>query len=405
SKNIKNIRNKNCVFVKNTLASLEDLAKYSRSRSKAKLIAITGSVGKTTTKEILRSALSKQFIVYANEGNLNNQIGVPLSLARMPARTDFAILEFGMNNPGEISELTRLARPNYALITSVEAAHLENFKTIEDIADAKSEIFEGVESKGIVILNRDSNFYNKLSKKAIGYNLKVISFGSNLKANVKLTSYVLHEKCSCVKSDINGQKIVLKIGVPGMHVISNCLSVLAMVQAVGGDISLASLSFSKMKLPTGRGNRVILYTSDGEVELIDESYNASPASMKAALHLLGQSKLKDNGRRIAVLGDMLELGGESISFHEELSDHIENACVDMVFCSGELMKSLYKVLPEGIYKEWKGQSCELTPSIKSKLRSGDILMIKGSFGSKMSLVVNDLKENYKKKIDLDRYIN
>ncbi len=405
SKKIKNFANKNYIFVKNTLLSLEDLAKYSRSRTKAKIIAITGSVGKTTTKEILYTALKNQFLVYASQGNLNNQIGVPLSLARIPAQTDFAILELGMNNSGEIRELTKIAKPNYALITAIEAAHLEFFSSIDGIAEAKAEIFEGVENKGIAILNRDNNFFNKLSKKAKEHNLKVISFGANEKADVKLLSYVLHDECSCVKSDINGQNMVLKIGSPGLHVINNCLSVLAVVHAIGGDLSLASISFSELKLPTGRGNRKMFTTEDGEIELIDESYNASPASMKAALQLLGQSNLKNNGRRIAVLGDMLELGVKSLSFHEGLSKFIEKACVDMVFCSGQYMKSLYKVLPEGIYKEWKSESYELTSSIKSKLRAGDVVMVKGSFGSKMSVIVRDLDESYKKKMNIDRYIN
>ena len=199
--------------------------------------------------------------------------------------------------------------------------------------------------------------------------------------------------------------MVVKVGVPGFHVINNCLSVLAIVQAIGGDVSLAGISFSKMQLPEGRGNRLKLFTGDGEVELIDESYNASPVSMKAALRLLGQSKIKNNGRRIAVLGDMLELGGRSLSFHQDLCAYIKDECIDMVFCSGELMKSLFQVLPKDIYKEWYSESNELTASIISKLRSGDVIMVKGSFGSKMRLVVEGIEKFYKKRIDLDRGLN
>ncbi|MAR79688.1 MAG: UDP-N-acetylmuramoylalanyl-D-glutamyl-2, 6-diaminopimelate--D-alanyl-D-alanine ligase [Rhodospirillaceae bacterium] len=405
SKKNANISGKNYVLVRDTFVGLNSLAKYSRSRSKTKVIAITGSVGKTSTKEILRSALSGQFLVYATEGNLNNHLGVPLTLARMPVDTDFAILELGMNKAGEIRSLSKLVKPDFALITSVEAVHLEFFDSIDDIADAKGEIFEGTKRKGFAIINLDSKYFQKLSEIANQYELNVISFGSSKNPDVKLLNYVLHEDCTCVTCDINGLKMAFKIGVPGLHVINNSLSVLAIVNAIGGDLSLAGISFSNMTLPNGRGNRKKLITDDGEFELIDESYNASPVSMKAALQLLGQAKIKNNGRRIAVLGDMLELGQQSLSLHQGLSNHIKEAGIDMVFSSGKLMESLYKILPENIYKVWSKQSSELTNLLISELKAGDVVMVKGSFGSGMGKVVRELERFYKINKDLNRGMN
>ncbi len=405
SKKNENILGKNFVLVGDTFESLNNLAKYSRSRSNTKVIAITGSVGKTSTKEILRAALSGQFLVYATEGNLNNHLGVPLTLARMPEDTDFAILELGMNKAGEIRSLSKLAKPDYALITNIDAVHLEFFDSIDGIADAKAEIFEGTERKGVAAINLDSKFFARLSEKAKQYDLNIISFGSSKNADVKLLSYVLHEDCSCVTCDINGLKMVVKIGVPGLHVVNNSLSVLAIVHAIGADLSLAGISFSNMTLPKGRGNRIKLIAEDGEVELIDESYNASPVSMKAALELLGQAKIKNNGRRIAVLGDMLELGEQSLSFHQNLNNHIKDAGIDMVFSSGRLMKSLYKVLPDNIHKVWSSKSSELTDPLISELRSGDVVMVKGSFGSEMSKVVKGLKKFYETNSSLNRSLN
>ena len=405
SRKIESIENKNFLLVSDTFDALKDLAIHSRNTTKAKIIAITGSVGKTTTKELLYLSLKNQFKVFKSEGNLNNHIGVPLSMARMPVESDFAIFELGMNKSGEIRNLSNLLKPNYSLITSVEAAHLEFFKSIDSIADAKSEIIEETQKNGVAILNKDSAYFEKLFLKAKRNELKVISFSTKEKSDVKLVNHISHEDYSCVKINIFDQLIAVKIGVPGDHFVQNALSVLALVYSVGGDLSLAGICLADIKPVVGRGNRVELKINDGKAILIDESYNASPASMRLALQTLGKIKKNKHSRKIAVLGDMLELGEESVTFHESLMSDITKSGIDIVFSSGKYMHYLNKILPDNIKKFWSLDISELTNLIISELKPDDIIMLKGSHGSKINLIVNKLEDFYQQKNNLKRVIN
>ena len=291
------------------LAALVDLAHAARARLTAQVIAVTGSVGKTSTKEALRRVLGAQGQTHASAASFNNHWGVPLSLARCPATSRFAIFEIGMNYSGEIEPLVKMVRPHVAIITTVEPVHLEFFAGIEAIADAKAEIFEGVEPGGAVVLNRDNSQFARLQRRARKLGIsRIVSFGADGKSDARLLDVSLHAACSAVHADILGQDVTYKLGVPGRHMAMNSLAVLAAAALAGADLALAALSLSQLEPAAGRGVRRMLEMASGEATLIDESYNANPASMAAALDVLGQAAVGPHGRRIAVLGDMLELG-------------------------------------------------------------------------------------------------
>src|ERR1700731_4743396 len=297
------------LVVDDVLAALVDLAHASRARLQAQVIAVTGSVGKTSTKEALLHVLSAQGQTHASAASFNNHWGVPLSLARCPAGARFAVLEIGMNPAGEIEPLVKMVRPHVAIITTVEPVHLEFFSGIEAIADAKAEIFEGVEADGAVVLNHDNAQFARLSRRARKCGIsRIVSFGANKRPEARLLDISLHATCSAVHANILGHEVTYKLGMPGRHMAMNSLAVLAAASLAGADLALASLSLSQLVPPAGRGVRQTLVVPGGEVTLIDESYNANPASMAAALNVLGQAGLGPHWLGIAVLGEMLELG-------------------------------------------------------------------------------------------------
>jgi len=299
--------------VEDTMSALQDLARAARDRTAAKIVAVTGSVGKTGTKEALKLALSGQVDdvheVIATQGNLNNHWGLPLSLARMPREARYGIFEMGMNHAGEISPLSRIARPHVAVITTVADTHSEYFDSLEHIADAKAEVFDGLVPDGTVILNKDNPMFGQLSAAArtAGVN-QLVSFGTVSDADCRLTEIVTHADHSDITAQLNQLKITYTLGVPGRHLAVNSLAVLAAVQALGADVELAASSLADMRGLKGRGARHCIEMTAGAFELIDESYNASPASMAAAIAVLSGCQPEGQGRRIAVLGDMLELG-------------------------------------------------------------------------------------------------
>ena len=384
------------LVVSDPLQALRGLARAARARSRAKVIAITGSVGKTGTKEALRASLSREGETHASIASFNNQWGVPLSLARMPEGARFAVFELGMNHAGEIEPLAKLVRPHVALITSVEAVHLEFFRSVDEIADAKAEIFLGVEPGGAAVLPRDNPHHERLEAAARGAGIKrVVGFGAHERAEARLIDAAIKPQCSAVRARIMGDEITYKIGAPGRHLVENSLAVLAAAKLVGADLAQAALELATLQPPPGRGRRIALELTQGEALLIDESYNANPASMRAALEVLGNAPLGRRGRRIAVLGDMLELGTEGVRLHRELAAAIEAAGIDVVYCVGPLMRSLWDVLPAARRGGYAESAALLESDVVAALRAGDAVMVKGSNGSRMGTIVKALAEKFR----------
>jgi UDP-N-acetylmuramoyl-tripeptide--D-alanyl-D-alanine ligase len=383
------------LVVTDVLAALCDLARAARARSRASIVGVTGSVGKTGTKEALRLALAPDGETHASIASYNNHWGVPLSLARCPETARHAVFEIGMNHAGEIEPLTRLVRPHVAIITTVEPVHLEFFASVEAIADAKAEIFLGLEAAGAAVINRDSPYYGRLRRHAGNAGVgRTVSFGEHARADARLINCSLHPECSTVQARILGVDLTYKVGAPGRHVVLNSLAVLAAAARGGADLALAGLALAELKPAAGRGARITLETREGSALLIDESYNANPASMRAALALLGQADSGAHGRRIAVLGDMLELGPRGAEMHRQLLEPVLAQGIDLVFCCGPLMHALWEALPPERRGGYAETSALLEPQLLAVVRSGDILMVKGSLGSRMGLLARALERRY-----------
>jgi UDP-N-acetylmuramoyl-tripeptide--D-alanyl-D-alanine ligase len=388
-------RNAPLLIVPDVLQGLTALARAARERCQAKFIGVTGSVGKTGTKEALRLALSTDGETHASVASYNNHWGVPLSVARMPQATRYGVFELGMNHAGEITPLTKLVRPHVAIVTTVEPVHLEFFPTVEAIADAKAEIFQGVEPDGAAIINRDNPHFARLHKRAKEAGVgRIVSFGESAKADVRLIKLALQADSSTVQARILGADIAYKLGAPGRHVVLNSLAVLAAASLAGADLALAALALSKLEPPSGRGARQALTVPGGQALLIDESYNANPASMRAALALLGQAPLGPRGRRIAVLGEMLELGPRSAELHRALADAIVENAIDLVFCAGPLYQAFWEALPSERRGGYAVSSAALEPDVLGALRAGDAVMVKGSLSSKMGPIVKALSHRF-----------
>ncbi len=383
------------LVVDDVLAGLVALAYAARARLHAQVIAITGSVGKTSTKEALRRVLDAQGPTHASTASFNNHWGVPLSLARCPASVRFAIFEIGMNHAGEIETLVKMVRPQVAVITTVEPVHLEFFAGIEAIADAKAEILAGVEPGGAVVLNRDNSQFSRLQKhaKKLGIS-RIVSFGADNESDARLLEVSLHADRSAVHANILGLDVTYKLGMPGRHMAMNSLAVLAAASLAGADLALAALSLSQIEPAPGRGARRALEVASGEATLIDESYNANPASMAAALSVLGAAAIGPQGRRIAVLGDMLELGPASAMLHRGLVDAVKANHIDLVYCCGPLMRNLWDALSTGKRGGYADSADTLESQLVGAIRAGDAIMVKGSLGSKMKTIVNALEKRF-----------
>jgi UDP-N-acetylmuramoyl-tripeptide--D-alanyl-D-alanine ligase len=298
----------------------------------------------------------------------------------------------GMNHAGEIEPLTRLVRPQLAIVTTVAPVHLEFFGSLEAIADAKAEIFSGVEPGGVAVINRDNPHFARLARAAKSAGVeRIVSFGEHAKADARLLKCALHPDCSAVQARILGTDVTYKLGAPGRHVVLNSLAVLAAVSLAGADLALAALALAEIKPPTGRGARSTLQLNRGTALLIDESYNANPASMGAALALLGQADVGPRGRRIAVLGDMLELGARGADLHRELLEPVLGHGVDLVFCCGPLMRALWEALPSERRGGYAESSAALESQLLAAIRPGDAVMVKGSLGSRMGPLVKALE--------------
>ena len=382
------------LVVPDVLAALVDLARAARARSPARVIAVTGSVGKTGTKDALQLVLAREGETHSSAASYNNQWGVPLSLARMPESARFGVFEIGMNHAGEITPLARLVRPHVAIVTTIEPAHLEYFGSVEAIADAKAEVFLGLEPGGVAVINRDSPHYDRLKAHAKAAGARVVGFGAHTDADARLIEAAFKADCSTVRADILGADVSYKLGAPGRHVVLNSLAVLAAAALVGADLALSALSLVALAAPVGRGRRATLAVPGGTAVLIDESYNANPASMRAALALLAQTPVARRGRRIAVLGDMLELGPRAAELHRELVEPVLANAVDLVFCSGPLMQALWQALPSERRGDYAETAAALEPRVIAAVRADDAVMVKGSLGSRMGPIVNALERRY-----------
>jgi UDP-N-acetylmuramoyl-tripeptide--D-alanyl-D-alanine ligase len=313
----------------------------------------------------------------------------------MPAQSAYGVFEIGMNHAGEIVPLTGMVRPHVALVTTVEPVHLENLGTIEAVADAKGEIFSGLEAGGTAILNRDNPQYERLLGHAKASRAgRIVSFGEHPEADVRMTRLVARPETSIIEAVVHGEAVSYRLGSPGKHVAMNSLGVLASVVALHGDLTLACLAMSDVTPPSGRGQQIRLTAPGGEITLFDESYNANPASMRAALEVLGQAPVGLRGRRIAVLGDMLELGPDGARLHAELASALKDNGIDLVFAAGPLMKSLWQAIPLVNRGAYAGSAAELEPSVLGAVRAGDVVTVKGSNGSRTGHIVAALKARY-----------
>ncbi len=380
------------IFVEDTFTALQDLGRVGRQRSGAKIVAVTGSVGKTSSKEMLRLMLGAVGDTYANEGSFNNHWGVPLSLARLPAGANYGVFEVGMNHAGEMGPLAREVQPHVALITNVEAAHLEYFASVEAIADAKAEIFLGMDSGGIAVLNRDNAHYARLLAAARTQGLRrIVSFGRDSKADARLLSLAATPNGNEVKANILGQNLTFLVGVPGAHMAFNAVGTLLAAAAAGASPEICAAALERYRIPAGRGGRQTLHTPSGSFLLIDESYNASPVAVRAAIHALGQTEVASSGRRTAVLGDMRELGATAPQLHADLAESLVAARIDTVHTCGAMMERLYNVLPPALRGHHAPDSATLAPLVAAEVQAGDVVMVKGSHSMELTKVIAALK--------------
>ncbi|KQO54734.1 UDP-N-acetylmuramoylalanyl-D-glutamyl-2,6-diaminopimelate--D-alanyl-D-alanine ligase [Methylobacterium sp. Leaf85] len=382
------------------LEAMRALGAASRRRTDAGIVAVTGSVGKTGTKEALLHVLSAQGRTHASIASYNNHWGVPLTLARMPADSDYGVFEIGMNHAREIVPLTAMVRPDIALITTVEPVHIEHFASLSAIADAKGEIFSGLSVGGTAIINRDNpNFSRLLAHAHASQAGRVVTFGEHEEADVRALRIVMRPDLSVVDASVMGIPVTYQLGTPGRHTAMNSLGVMAVVHALGADLARAALSLAALKPPVGRGERTALKLKDGEAFLVDESYNANPASVRAALATLSGIETGSRGRRIAVLGDMLELGAAAEEHHRGLASAVEEAGIDLVFTAGPMMRHLFEALPVSRRGVSAGASSDLVDPLLGALRAGDAVMVKGSNSIRMGRIVEALKARYAGAVD------
>lgn len=385
------------LIVPDVLGALSALGTAARARTGARVVGVTGSVGKTSTKEMLRSVLAGQGRVHAAEASYNNHWGVPLTLARMPADTEFAVVEIGMNHPGEIGPLAWLARLDVALITTVAPAHLEAFDSIEGIAVEKAAIFQGLVPGGAAIVPSDLEVTPLLLAAAHRAGAEITTFGTDDGADYRLVQVQIGEAATIVRATRNGVPFLYKVLSPGRHFAANGLAALAAADALGLDPVTAVNDLGRWAPPPGRGTReriLLDLVDETAFDLIDDAFNANPASMAAALDVLIAARPQDGvgrvgkGRRIAILGDMLELGATEIALHQAIARHPGLGAVSTIHCVGPRMKALWQILPKAQRGEWFETAPKLADHVRTLIDAGDILLVKGSKGIKTSLVVD-----------------
>jgi UDP-N-acetylmuramoyl-tripeptide--D-alanyl-D-alanine ligase len=393
------------IVVEDVLVGLQKLGMAARDRTPATVIAVTGSVGKTTTKEMLRLTLAPSGKVHASVASFNNHWGVPLTLARMPIDTRYGVFELGMNHSGELGPLSRMVRPDVAIITTVAPAHLGNFSDVSEIADAKAEIFEGIVNGGDAILNRDNPYYERLEQAALAQGVENIhSFGQHAKAEFRLAEFDGAAEISTLWVSFGGETREVTVGAPGRHLAENAMAVLAAVSLVGADVDAAIEALANLTPVKGRGQRHRLKMPDGALTLIDESYNANPASMRAAIAVLASSQPTGEGRRIAVLGDMLEMGEFAPSVHADLAGPLLAAGIEHVWLAGPEMVALRDALPETVHVVYLETTEELSNFVTAEVRPGDVVMVKSSLGIGFGKIVSALLDKYPAFTDTERHL-
>ncbi|MBE2275225.1 MAG: UDP-N-acetylmuramoyl-tripeptide--D-alanyl-D-alanine ligase [Rhodobacteraceae bacterium] len=389
------------LMVDDVLAALERLGAAGRARTRARIVAVTGSVGKTSTKEMLRVLLAGQGRVHAAEASYNNHWGVPLTLARMPASADFAVIEIGMSHPGEIAPLARLARPHVAMITTVAPAHLAAFAGIEDIAREKAAIFAGLVPGGGAVINADLQVSELVLDLARAAGARPVTFGTRPGADWQMTEARLTGEATVVRARHAGAPLLFKVSAPGRHFALNALGALAAASELGADPVLALHDLGRWAPPAGRGTRERILLDPVEetfFDLIDDAFNSNPASLAAGLDVLIAAQPVDGigrvggGRRIAILGDMLELGPRESELHAAIARHPGLAAIHTIHCVGPRMLALHEALPRPQRGEWVETAPELAARARSLFDAGDILLVKGSKGIKVSLVVDALRK-------------
>lgn len=390
------------LIVPNVLEALEQLGCAARARTQARVVAITGSVGKTSTKEMLRTVLSKQGRTHAAEASYNNHWGVPLTLARMPKNTEYAVIEVGMNHPGEIAPLVKMARPHVVMVTTVAAAHLEAFENIEGIAREKASICEGLEPNGTAVLNGDLPTTPILVAAARAKGAKVVTFGQTARCHHRLSELRISEGHTIAKGRAWRTSILLKVGTEGRHFAQNAMGVVAVVAALRADRVKALLDLGEWAPPAGRGTAEIVVldaAKSGEyLDLIDDAFNANPTSLAASLEVLAARVPRNGvgrwsaGRRVAILGDMLELGPDEAALHRQIAQDPALKDITQVHCVGTRMHHLWEALSEDKQGRWAQSAEDLIPHLTKIVDSGDVVLVKGSKGSKVSLVVDAIRK-------------
>ncbi len=393
------------LIVADVLQGLEGLGRFARARSRARVVGVTGSVGKTSTKEMLRSILGGQGRVHAAEASYNNHWGVPLTLARLPQDADFAVIEIGMNHPGEIAPLARMADLDVAMITTIAAAHLEAFGDVAGIAREKAAILEGLRAGGVAVLPigppLGDDLTDILQDKARALNLACVTFGADPRADYAMRQITQTDTATVVQAQTRGRAVLFKVACLGRHFAANGLGALAVADALGLDPMMAAADLGAWSPPAGRGGRetVMLDLVEGlSFDLLDDAFNANPASMAAALDVLVACVPKDdvgrvgNGRRIAVLGDMLELGPQEMALHAAIANHPALENIGIVHCVGPRMQALWQALPRGKRGEWVETAPELAVRARAIVDAGDVILVKSSKGTKCALIVDALRK-------------
>ena len=381
------------LIVEDVQTGLEALGRAARARTRAKVIGITGSVGKTSTKKMMHDALAGQGTIHAAEKSFNNHWGVPLTLARMPVDVDWAVIEIGMSAPGEIAPLAKMARPDAAIITTIAPAHLEAFENIDGIAHEKAAIFEGLAPGGTAIVNVDVAQAGILRDWGAKFASRTLTFGEAPEADFRLLGVESSERETKVAADANDRALAFTIGTSGRHFAANAMAVLAAVDALGGDVTRAATALSTWEPPGGRGVRKTVSLGQGaSFDLIDDAFNANPASLSAALDTFLATEPLAGGKRVLVLGDMLELGPDEIALHAAIADHPVIADVATVHCVGPRMKALWNALTPEKRGHWAETAEKLEPEAPTLVDAGDVILVKGSKGSRVSLIADALSQ-------------
>ncbi|MBU8875976.1 UDP-N-acetylmuramoyl-tripeptide--D-alanyl-D-alanine ligase [Reyranella sp. MMS21-HV4-11] len=377
------------VRVPDTMKALVELGRAARRRSKARIASVTGSVGKTSTKDALRAMLSAQAPTSASVASYNNHVGVPVSLARLPRGAQYGVFEIGMNHPGEIEPLARQVEAHVGVVTNVGPVHIGHMGSEEAVADEKGCLFAGMAEGAVAVLNRDSHHYERLVGKARHFGVsRIVGFGRSEAADARLVSCNLQDSGSEVAALLHGRRIEYRLGAAGEHWVLNSVAALAVVEALGADVSSAAATLAGVKASPGRGARRMLKFGNGTIELLDESYNANPVSVKAMLAVLARTEPQPGGRRILALGDMRELGEGADGYHAGLADAVAASGAAQVFLCGPHMQALWQKLARAQRGVHRPDSAALAGDLPAVLRAGDVVAVKGSLGSKMKIVVD-----------------